>query len=83
MGLGHPEPKSEVVDKRTWRGERVNDSDAIGGGNGKRKEQRWTSMDVLTAYALRNGWVTAKAGRPDVNRAGNARKSFTYTYLIA
>jgi hypothetical protein len=29
-------------------------------------------MDILTAYAERNGWVTAKAGRPDVMRAGNA-----------
>ena len=29
-------------------------------------------MDVLAAYAGKKGWVTAKAGRPDVNRAGNA-----------
>jgi len=29
-------------------------------------------MDVLTAYANAKGWVTAKAGRPDVHRAGNA-----------
>ena len=29
-------------------------------------------MDILTAYANKKGWVTAKAGRPDVNRAGNA-----------
>lgn len=28
-------------------------------------------MDILTAFALKKGWVTAKAGRPDVNRAGN------------
>jgi len=29
-------------------------------------------MDVLTAYAGAKNWVTAKAGRPDINRAGNA-----------
>ena len=29
-------------------------------------------MDVLTAYADAKSWVTAKAGRPDINRAGNA-----------
>jgi hypothetical protein len=34
----------------------------------------WTAMDVLTAYADKKGWVTAKAGRPDVGRAGNACK---------
>jgi hypothetical protein len=32
-------------------------------------------MDILTAYAEKKGWVTAKAGRPDVNRAGNASTS--------
>ena len=36
------------------------------------KELVWTAMDILTAYANKKGWVTAKAGRPDVNRAGNA-----------
>ena len=29
-------------------------------------------MDVLTAYADAKHWVTAKAARPDVHRAGNA-----------
>jgi hypothetical protein len=33
-------------------------------------------MDVLVAYANQKGWVTAKAGRPDTNRAGNARELF-------
>lgn len=36
----------------------------------------WTAMDILTAYADSKGWVTAKAGRPDVHRAGNASQSF-------
>ncbi|KAI0315263.1 hypothetical protein OF83DRAFT_1277345 [Amylostereum chailletii] len=51
-------------DKRTWReGTRRRDGD---------KPPSWTAMDVLTAYADKKRWVTAKAGRPDVNRAGNA-----------
>jgi len=29
-------------------------------------------MDVLTAYANQKRWVTAKAGRPDIGRAGNS-----------
>ena len=37
---------------------------------------KWTAMDILTSYADQKGWVTAKAGRPDVNRAGNASLSF-------
>lgn len=35
-------------------------------------EPDWTAIDVLTAYADVKGWVTAKAGRPDIHRAGNA-----------
>lgn len=45
-----------------------------GEGEGAKKEPKWTAMDIMTAYADRKGWVTAKAGRPDVNRAGNASK---------
>ena len=65
--LQHPSKKDmEEADKRTWR-------------EGMKKQQpssdaelRWTAMDVLTAFAEKKGWITAKAGRPDVNRAGNA-----------
>ncbi|KAJ7925940.1 hypothetical protein B0H13DRAFT_2229531 [Mycena leptocephala] len=39
---------------------------------GRVKEKPWTAMDVLTGYADAKGWVTAKAGRSDVHRAGNA-----------
>jgi len=39
---------------------------------------KWTAMDILTSYADQKGWVTAKAGRPDVNRAGNASVSFAF-----
>ncbi|KAJ7492467.1 hypothetical protein FB451DRAFT_1218406 [Mycena latifolia] len=52
-------------DKRTWRnGERLNGR--------KTKETSWTAMDVLIGYADAKGWVTAKAGRSDIHRAGNA-----------
>lgn len=40
----------------------------------------WTAMDVLVSYATLKGWVTAKAGRPDINRAGNASE---YIYSIS
>ncbi|KAG6901215.1 hypothetical protein C0995_015203 [Termitomyces sp. Mi166 len=29
-------------------------------------------MDILIAYSEQKKWVTAKAGRPDIHRAGNA-----------
>lgn len=63
FGLDHPNAKiEEAEDKRTWRqGTRV----------AKHIEIYWTALDVMTAYANLKGWVTAKAGRPDVNRAGN------------
>lgn len=76
LKLDHPE-KAEGVkeDKRTWRGEKPLRESGNNGGDGGGRREKWTTMDVLTAYALKNGWVTAKAGRPDVNRAGNTRKS--------
>jgi hypothetical protein len=66
FNLTHPAllaPASE--DKRTWREPKTQDQS-------KKPETAWTAMDVLTAYANARSWVTAKAGRPDVNRAGNA-----------
>ena len=65
FGLLHPstyEPPAE--DKRTWREGTVLPPSPRG--------EQWTAMDIMTAYANKKGWVTAKAGRPDVNRAGNA-----------
>ena len=53
-----------VEDKRTWR-----EGTAPAPST---KGEQWTAMDIMAAYANRKGWVTAKAGRPDVNRAGNA-----------
>ncbi|KDQ29904.1 hypothetical protein PLEOSDRAFT_167693 [Pleurotus ostreatus PC15] len=37
----------------------------------REKPVEWTALDILIAYAGSKGWVTAKAGRPDMNRAGN------------
>jgi len=51
--------------KRTWRGAREK-------GPEEREKDEWTAMGVLEAYAEEKGWVTAKAGRPDVGRAGNS-----------
>jgi len=39
----------------------------------------WTAMDILTAHADAKGWVTAKAGRADVHRAGNSSKLISRT----
>lgn len=64
-----------VEDKRTWRAGMKPDS-----SEGKEKPLVWTAMDILTAYADSKRWVTAKAGRPDVHRAGNAsRLSYSRT----
>jgi len=70
-GLTHPSLTTPPVeDKRTWRA-------GTKPSAAKEKETiTWTAMDVLTAYADKKGWVTAKAGRPDVGRAGNASKWF-------
>ncbi|GJJ08596.1 hypothetical protein Clacol_002815 [Clathrus columnatus] len=51
------------VDKRTWRDQKVTQQ--------KHRTFQWTTMNVLTAFAVHKGWLTAKAGRPDINRAGN------------
>ncbi|KAG9314064.1 hypothetical protein JVU11DRAFT_4844 [Chiua virens] len=59
---------TEIEDKRTWRqGQRPLESTKV-----ESKAPRWTANDIMTAYALKKGWVTAKAGRPDIHRAGNA-----------
>ncbi|KAJ6621206.1 hypothetical protein B0H10DRAFT_2019215 [Mycena sp. CBHHK59/15] len=57
--------KLATDDKRTWR-----DGERPGGSNVT--ETPWTATDLLIGYADAKGWVTAKAGRPDIHRAGNA-----------
>ena len=70
----HPATKEPLAeDKRTWRDgmkqeDSVNNPDRL----------TWTAMDILTAYADAKGWVTAKAGRSDVHRAGNSSKQRIY-----
>ena len=66
FGLTHPVLSTmSAEDKRTWREPRAQaQSDKL--------DPAWTAMDVLIAYAGAKNWVTAKAGRPDINRAGNA-----------
>jgi hypothetical protein len=65
--LTHPSlTATPAVDKRTWRGDRPTADSST------EKGTQWTAMDILMAYAEKNGWVTAKAGRPDIMRAGNA-----------
>jgi hypothetical protein len=73
-GLVHPSLAAPPVeDKRTWRG-------GVKPPTVKEKTTvTWTAMDVLTAYADKKGWITAKAGRPDVGRAGNASECTSET----
>uniref|UniRef100_A0A8H8CQF2 Guanine nucleotide-binding protein-like 1 n=1 Tax=Psilocybe cubensis TaxID=181762 RepID=A0A8H8CQF2_PSICU len=66
--LVHPSSKAPPVeDKRTWR-----DDKKVLKVDESQKSPAWTAMDILTAYAEDKGWITAKAGRPDIHRAGNA-----------
>jgi len=65
LGLAyHSADTPSVKDKRTWR-------EGTAPAPSTRGEQ-WTAMDIMTASSHKNGWVTAKAGRPDIHRAGNA-----------
>ena len=66
LALTHPSTAIEPAeDKRTWRDGRRSDTKT-------NADLKWTAIDIMTAYAKKKGWVTAKAGRPDINRAGNA-----------
>ena len=63
-----PTNTTPVEDKRTWRpGQRQLEQT-----EDQPRAPRWTANDIMTAYAEKKGWVTAKAGRPDIHRAGNA-----------
>jgi hypothetical protein len=66
FGLTHPSAlEAPAEDKRTWRDGQPRPQAAA-------QSTVWTAMDILTSYAIKKGWITAKAGRPDINRAGNA-----------
>ncbi|KAH7107003.1 P-loop containing nucleoside triphosphate hydrolase protein [Auriculariales sp. MPI-PUGE-AT-0066] len=77
LGLKHPsldasDPETlaaaDAQSKRTWRdGQRERlDQEAAD------QPPQWTAMDIMVAFAYKNGWKTAKAGRSDFQRAGNA-----------
>jgi hypothetical protein len=66
--LTHPSLANlPVEDKRTWR-----TGIPLSHVGDKGRSIEWTAMDILTSYADKKGWVTAKAGRSDIMRAGNA-----------
>jgi len=80
FNLVHPSTKlAPVEDKRTWRDGRNADAQDP---NINFISPMWTAMDILTAYADAKGWVTAKAGRPDVHRAGNASKALRVVIFL-
>ncbi|KAG8745900.1 hypothetical protein FRC10_006704 [Ceratobasidium sp. 414] len=61
------ESEEVLEDKRTWReGMRPPKAKDDTGNQG------WSALRVMSAYATKRGWKTAKAGRPDAMRAGNA-----------
>ncbi|KAH9857967.1 hypothetical protein C2E23DRAFT_156293 [Lenzites betulinus] len=69
LGLAHPSTtEAPAQDKRTWRAGMHPHAAAEAGA----KEPAWTTADILTAYAEKKGWITARVGRPDIKRAGNA-----------
>lgn len=76
LNLTHPNQETAAeTDKRTWRDGSVRPE--------RKVDTTWTATDVLVAYANAKGWLTAKAGRPDIHRAGNASKSWDqFTSLL-
>lgn len=64
------EVEETVQDKRTWR-EGMRPAVKANPSTG---QDKWTALQVMSAYATKRGWMTAKAGRPDYMRAGNASK---------
>lgn len=74
LSLVHPDAKeTDQEDKRTWRtGMEKGKGNGISATGSDVAPKSWTAMDIMIAYAADKGWLTAKAGRPDVNRAGNA-----------
>ncbi|KAM6498736.1 GTPase [Amanita muscaria] len=72
LNLSHPGELAEPVeDKRTWR-------EGMTPSSGASRPHTWTAMDILVACANSKGWVTAKAARPDIHRAGNYSKLLNF-----
>jgi ribosome biogenesis GTPase A len=71
MSMLEPEPDNVIEDKRTWRKGMRPPNLAEAGSTGNKT---WTAMQVMSAYALKRGWKTARTGWPDTMRAGNASK---------
>ncbi|KAK4057880.1 hypothetical protein OIO90_001099 [Microbotryomycetes sp. JL221] len=55
--------------RATNAAERDDHNTRSGKGNSK-EEEGWTTDEILMQYALQQDFVTAKAGRPDIYRAG-------------
>ncbi|CAE6462086.1 unnamed protein product [Rhizoctonia solani] len=62
------EAEEVVEDKRTWR----EGTRPVAKVDPPTEGHKWTALQVMAAYASKRGWMTAKAGRPDSMRAGNA-----------
>ncbi|OAX43025.1 P-loop containing nucleoside triphosphate hydrolase protein [Rhizopogon vinicolor AM-OR11-026] len=76
LDLTYPSTNTAPLeDKRTWRDGKQSIA--------KNTDVRWTATDIMIAYANKKGWVTAKAGRPDIHRAGNAILRFVAEGKIA
>lgn len=58
-----------VEDKRTWR-EGMRPTKPVLSP----EREKWTALQVMSAYATKRGWQTARTGWPDSMRAGNASK---------
>ncbi|KAB5588065.1 hypothetical protein CTheo_8492 [Ceratobasidium theobromae] len=56
-----------VEDKRTWR-EGMRPTKPVLSP----EREKWTALQVMSAYATKRGWQTARTGWPDSMRAGNA-----------
>ncbi|KAK8850508.1 hypothetical protein IAR55_004426 [Kwoniella newhampshirensis] len=61
--------KDEYAGKRTYRDPALAEEKAR---QEKEKKERWTAGGILEGRALDRGYLTAKGGRPDINRAADA-----------
>ena len=62
--------REEVIDKRTWREGMVRTSSKDNEDN-EGVNSSIKVLDIFERYSIRAGFMTAKAGRPDINRSSN------------